>query len=479
MIEPYSTGNVGYYPLRSDKIYHLSAGASTYAAIGSLTTTGNSVGFLAIGYFTPPTTGYYNFILTTDQTSTQGVYGIFWIGDLAKASTGRTRTNADIWCGDGSDSYIVSLTQGVKYPIRMCYSQCNYQTNFNFSWLGPGIAETTDLSQYFSTYKSGTAYLFEGDNPETTYPGQYEYTGSLVNGSTRTWICPPYVTSVSVLCIGAGGGGVITTSGGGGGGGGGLSYLNNIAVTPGTTYTIKVHPGGKAYAGAYNDPAFYDAQTDPQGYTSAFQLGVSTILRAYGGDPPYTASDLSVTKLTGGLGGLGGPSLGYNGGNGGNGGNGSSSYGGGGGGAGGYSGNGGIGGSASTSGAGGCTAGAGGGGGGGARCSSISYGQGGGTGSQGTSYRAVNNPNDPNGLAAGALDYSGGGGSGGTITDNANVRNSAYGGVYGGGGSGGQTTFPDPNNNRAGDGVVRIIWGVSPYTDPYNRGYQGTSAVSV
>ena len=64
---------------------------------------------------------------------------------------------------------------------------------------------------------------------------------------TYTWVCPEGVTSVSVVCVGAGGGGTVNTSyGGTGGAGGGLGYKNNISVTPGSSYTVKVGKGGQA-----------------------------------------------------------------------------------------------------------------------------------------------------------------------------------------------------------------------------------------
>lgn len=56
---------------------------------------------------------------------------------------------------------------------------------------------------------------------------------------TTTWYCPAGVTSISVVCIGAG-----SMKGGNGsnhgGGGGGLGYKNNITVSPGTGYSVQV-----------------------------------------------------------------------------------------------------------------------------------------------------------------------------------------------------------------------------------------------
>jgi len=64
---------------------------------------------------------------------------------------------------------------------------------------------------------------------------------SFTTPGTYSWTAPAGVYSVSVVCVGAGG----TYSPGGGlgatgGGGGALAYANNIAVTPGNTYTVVV-----------------------------------------------------------------------------------------------------------------------------------------------------------------------------------------------------------------------------------------------
>lgn len=61
--------------------------------------------------------------------------------------------------------------------------------------------------------------------------GQQAYT----TAGTYTWVAPAGVTSVSVVVIGGGAGG---------GGGGGLTYKNNQAVTPGSSYTVIVGAGG-------------------------------------------------------------------------------------------------------------------------------------------------------------------------------------------------------------------------------------------
>ena len=66
--------------------------------------------------------------------------------------------------------------------------------------------------------------------------GHTDYTW--VNDTT-TWVCPAGVTSISIVCIGAG----ARLGGNGsshGGGGGGLGWKNNITVSPGTSYSVQV-----------------------------------------------------------------------------------------------------------------------------------------------------------------------------------------------------------------------------------------------
>jgi hypothetical protein len=70
---------------------------------------------------------------------------------------------------------------------------------------------------------------------------------------TYTWVAPGGVTSVSVVCVGGGGNGANVSSGAGGGGGA-LSYGNNIAVTPGSSYTVVV-------GGATGTSSFIDTST--------------------------------------------------------------------------------------------------------------------------------------------------------------------------------------------------------------------------
>jgi hypothetical protein len=134
-----STGNIGTLPLSSPTTY-------TSIAYGSRA---DYYGFIAIGYFKPPTTGTYTFYTSSDDGS--GV----WVGDIAAAASGRTTANAVLnnnlggGQGDTKRSGTISLTGGIWYPIRIVHEEGGGGDNLTFSWAGPGIGETTSLSTHF------------------------------------------------------------------------------------------------------------------------------------------------------------------------------------------------------------------------------------------------------------------------------------------------------------------------------------------
>ena len=249
--------------------------------------------------------------------------------------------------------------------------------------------------------------------------GQSAYT----TPGTYSWIAPTGVTAVSVVCVGGGGVGRCA-AGGAGGGGGGLGWKNNIAVSPGSSYTVFVGTGSVGNAGVGT------------GQTSYF-INTSTVA-GNGGQNATVPNALFV----------GGGFVGDGGGTGGNGGRGLTD-GSGGGGAGGYNGGGGD-----TSGRGGLAPnpttvpglpqpGSNGGGGGGGTSEGIGVGAGGGVGilgqgANGTATTVLNNGGH------------GGGGSGGA------AGSASGGGAYGGGGSGADST--NTVSGKGGNGAVRIIW---------------------
>ena len=360
---------------------------------------------------------------------------------------------SSITYSDAGKAYIYNVTTGalvhtldtpnpVRTPENDAFSD-SVSISGNYAIVGaPGEYHTAP----YTNSSSGKAYIYKLASPETL-ASQQIYTGSNGGGvSTYTWICPAGVTSVSVVCVGGGGGGDAAGSNNGnnnsvrGGGGGGLGWKNNIAVTPGNSYTVQVGNGG------YSSP----------GGTSFF-INSGTVA-GFGGQNPLA-------------GGAGGGYVGDGGGNGGNGGTGvnpgSPTVGnpiqfGGGGGAGGYSGSGGAGGNASN-GAG--SAGAGGGGGGGGAWTNAGYtptygygsSSGGGVGlngigSNGSGGLGATGPDTAQGPTAG-----GGGSFGvaGLVAGGGGNPYGASGGAYGGGASSGGIGAPYQNG---GVGAVRIIW---------------------
>ena len=264
--------------------------------------------------------------------------------------------------------------------------------------------------QYIYLAIAGGVYVPSGEAVFTT-PGTYN------------WTVPEGVTSVSVVCVGAGGGSQI---GSGGAGGGALVYKNNVAVTPGASVSVVV--------GATNNTS--------SGGSSSF----STVATAYGGGP----------NGNGGVPGNGGSYTGGDGG--GSGGSGGSGGGqnGGGGGAGGYAGSGGSGGNNGTgngsNGAGGGGGGGGGGAGGSSTPASPSGGGGGGVGLYGQGANGT-------GGAAGGTSGGGQPGTGGSGGTNGTVGTAgSAAGLYGGG-----AAYP----GSSGGGAVRIIWGYGR-SFPYN-----------
>ena len=259
--------------------------------------------------------------------------------------------------------------------------------------------------------------------------GEQLYTHTQSTQQTYTWTCPAGVTSVSVVAVGGGGGGKGPDSShnyGIGGGGGGLGYKNNISVTPGQLYEVKV--GGKGNPGP-NPGADPTSQSPNKG--DSYFLNANTV-RGGGGEGADTSN----------LGGRGGDYTGDGGGNGGRGGDSVQAGGGkgGGGGAGGYAGNGGNGINPGNDGSSG-TSGQGGGGGG-----SFAGGGGVGLNGQGTD---------------GAYSWNGGkGGSGGA--NGAGYTAGGVGGDYGGGG--GCVDNGAGNGSYGGAGAVRIIWNTSGTT---------------
>lgn len=134
-------------------------GVNLWTSISFGNNIGSNYGFIAIGYFLPPSTGTYTIYTASDDGS--GV----WIGDLALPEATRTAANAtlDNNLGGGQGvierSATISLTGKVMYPIRIVQEEISGGDALTFSWAGPGISKTTDLSTHFRTPITPTGQL--------------------------------------------------------------------------------------------------------------------------------------------------------------------------------------------------------------------------------------------------------------------------------------------------------------------------------
>jgi hypothetical protein len=269
------------------------------------------------------------------------------------------------------------------------------------------------------------------DSVDSNFSTVSSAVGQQLFTSSGTFTVPTGVTSIAVVCVGAGGGGGGSDGDdetGGGGGGGALAYVNNITTTPGESLTVTVGTAGGGGAAGGNGSAGGNTSLDRSGTTLCQANGGSGGL---GGRSSSNAAGGTVNTGTGGAGGDGGSGSNRN-----------TTNAGGGGGAGGYSGAGGDGSDENTSNP---TAGSGGGGGGGLRSTFYtSVGGGGGVGvlGEGTS-----------GAAGDVVNPGGYGGSGG---QDGHVGGQA-GGLYGGGGAGAATDTAVGWDGS--DGAARIIWG--------------------
>jgi hypothetical protein len=158
-----STGNIGTLPLTvqndSSNVTGTTGlpsagyryGVNLWPSIAFGQGLGDLYGFIAIGYFIPPTTGTYTIFTSSDDGS--GV----WIGDLALPGATRTTANATLNNAmglgqpDTKRSATISLTGKVMYPIRIVMEEGAGGDALRFSWSGPGIAETADLLTHFRT----------------------------------------------------------------------------------------------------------------------------------------------------------------------------------------------------------------------------------------------------------------------------------------------------------------------------------------
>lgn len=131
---------------------------------------------------------------------------------------------------------------------------------------------------------------------------------------TYTWVCPAGVTSVSVVCVGAGGrssGSNYTP-----GSGGALAWANDISVTPGTSYSIVVGRSAVSAGTAGDSSAFGRTAGGGRsmfaGQTVLGGVPSGTVGTSRGGG---TGGGISDPSINGGLGGGGAGGYAGNGGN--------------------------------------------------------------------------------------------------------------------------------------------------------------------
>lgn len=110
---------------------------------------GDYYSFLAFGYFRPPVNGTYTFSTTSDDGSA------IWLGVLADIENGRNISNAllnnNVTGAQGATkkSASILLTGNTFYPIRIVHRDGCCGDSLLFTWSGPNIEETADLTEYF------------------------------------------------------------------------------------------------------------------------------------------------------------------------------------------------------------------------------------------------------------------------------------------------------------------------------------------
>ena len=356
-------------------------------------------------------------------------------------------------------NFSASVTSG-SFPLEVTFTDTSTNSPTSWAWdfQNNGSTDSTLQNPVFTytsagtysvkltvTNAAGTDTMIKTSYISVTVP---EVQQTFTSPGTGNWIVPPGVTSVSILCVGAGGAGAWgDTLGGASGGGGALTYVNSVSVTPGETLSVSVG-GGALGTIAVGSPT--------NGGPSFVKRSSTSLCYANGGE---SAISTPGTKTPG----LGGQLNGLSVGSGGAGGDGQSAFGSrgaGGGGAGGYSGDGGNGatntsGSFSTIGV-AATSGTGGAGAGGCMDTTpyCGGGAGGGVGllGEGSSGTALGTGTGIGG-AAGS-----GGANGGTGSNGSNGVPAAggNGGLYGGGGG---SHYDSSGSGNGANGAVRIIWG--------------------
>ena len=361
-------------------------------------------------------------VITMVSTDPEG-FSLTWSHAVTTGTLGSTATITNV---DNVFTITPSSTEADAGAFSVTFSASD------------GSQAATSVSAFTLVFQSDSSILFTSDGTISTH----------YNAGTPTqhdWVVPTDVTSICAVVIGSGAGSTtadyIGGSGSGwagsGGGGGALSYVNNIAVTPGETLTVLVgvasgvvssgRGAGGCISALRRGGTDLCSVTSSQGGRESSFLDIGGSFKSWGGN---------VNVGTGGDGGDGGQSQ-----------NGLDGCGGGG--AGGYSGGGGTGygRSAQTK-----ISPAGGGASGGSNHTltnvSHSLNNGGGVSPYGEGATGTDQLSSTN--------THGNGGSGGSNGTNAG------GGLYGGGGGGKKyqnTSGTYPLGAGGAAGCVRILWG--------------------
>jgi hypothetical protein len=127
----------------------------------SYSSLGDNYIYVFIGYFKPPTAGTYTFYTSSDDGSA------VWIGDPAlsgSSTAGQAVVNNNFGGSQGNTkrSGTISLEADTYYPIRIMGTEGGGGDNLTFSWAGPSISETTDLTQYYYYFDTGTNFTSSG-----------------------------------------------------------------------------------------------------------------------------------------------------------------------------------------------------------------------------------------------------------------------------------------------------------------------------
>ena len=365
---------------------------------------------------------------TTDGSATNTVFGIYNTGALP--FDGRMH---DIRITKGVARYTADFTPPTEsFPTSLPVGDLTLP---QLSW--GGITGHSVLTEGSLLVNTGIFSLEEIYELTKSLPAANPIGGHLFDtAGSYSFTVPADVTSVSIVAVGGGGGGGSRSATGnthGSGGGGALYYVNDYAVTPGSTLDVVVGSGG--------NPSTGNLSNSTDGGDSYVQLSSTDIVRAKGGG--------RGTGLSGGSGGSAVDCVGDGGGSGGAGTR-ISNAGTGGGGAGGYSGNGGAGGATGNDGTGGA------GGGGGQHHSSGTNGSTGGGGGVGV----YGEGSSGTGGASSSVNVVGGHGGSGGADGSEGSNQKGIGGAYGGGGGSAYDNNSGTNGGGPGaGGAVRIIWG--------------------